>query len=343
MVFGVWYLDGTRTRATSVNLKSPLWPSSLGPSPPGDRERIESLRGGNDVDAHGLGGLGQACVVGDDRVQLVSADVDRGSEVNRIEAPESRRSQCRCALIDSASDGRERDGIENSVAQGSQVATVSADGPKKLGAQKVAGHNISVRGIQPCPKSIRAWLIQHEFCSRRGVEVVHLQIRSARWSSMISDSRRWLASLGAGGGRSRRLLVGRVASPDSISTSILLCRIGPRTATGLPLSVIVMDSPALARATTFDAFCLSARIPTSLMVYIVEHCGFVVQRPVRSAQPGSRTQRWGSSVEPPHRSIHASKRQELLAPSMPSRSCFMYQSWTSDPVSPSARKGEPSW
>jgi hypothetical protein len=40
-------------------------------------------------------------------------------------------------------------------------------------------------------------------------------------------------------------------------------------ATGRPRSVIVTISPVAASATTAEAFCFSARIPTSDMFYIV--------------------------------------------------------------------------
>lgn len=45
---------------------------------------------------------------------------------------------------------------------------------------------------------------------------------------------------------------------------------GDNCATGRPRSVIVTVSPAAASATTADAFCFNARIPTSRMCYIVE-------------------------------------------------------------------------
>ena len=44
-------------------------------------------------------------------------------------------------------------------------------------------------------------------------------------------------------------------------------------ATGRPRSVIVTDSPATTRLTTADAFCFSARIPTSATFYNVAHNG----------------------------------------------------------------------
>lgn len=47
--------------------------------------------------------------------------------------------------------------------------------------------------------------------------------------------------------------------------------IGVNWATGRPRSVITTVSPAAASATTADAFCLSARMPTSDMCYIVVH------------------------------------------------------------------------
>ncbi len=48
--------------------------------------------------------------------------------------------------------------------------------------------------------------------------------------------------------------------------------IGVSNATGRPRSVIVTVSPAVACATTADAFCFKDRIPTSLMFYTVALC-----------------------------------------------------------------------
>jgi hypothetical protein len=46
---------------------------------------------------------------------------------------------------------------------------------------------------------------------------------------------------------------------------------GVNIATGRPRSVMVTVSPAAALATTADAFCLRARIPTSLTCFNVAH------------------------------------------------------------------------
>src|SRR5690606_13707079 len=60
------------------------------------------------------------------------------------------------------------------------------------------------------------------------------------------------------------------ASPAATRPSRLESGSGTSWATGRPRSVTVITSPAAARATTSDAFCLSARMPTSVMCYIVE-------------------------------------------------------------------------
>lgn len=46
---------------------------------------------------------------------------------------------------------------------------------------------------------------------------------------------------------------------------------GVNSATARPRSVIVIVSPVEALATTAEAFCFSARIPTSLTFFNVEH------------------------------------------------------------------------
>ena len=68
----------------------------------------------------------------------------------------------------------------------------------------------------------------------------------------------------AGGGRSlSRRWAGRTR-PDATRASTRLDGTGTSWATGRPRSVIVTSSPATASATTAEAFCFSARIPTSL-------------------------------------------------------------------------------
>lgn len=61
------------------------------------------------------------------------------------------------------------------------------------------------------------------------------------------------------------------ASPARTNASSRDDGTGTNWATGRPRSVIMIVSPAAASATTADAFCFNARIPTSLMFYMVAH------------------------------------------------------------------------
>jgi hypothetical protein len=78
-------------------------------------------------------------------------------------------------------------------------------------------------------------------------------------------------------------------------------------ATGRPRSVMVTVSPAWAWATTAEAFCFKARIPTSLMCYIVAPGDVVLASPVEplpapfANNGGRRDRASGSSV---HRRLH---------------------------------------
>lgn len=62
------------------------------------------------------------------------------------------------------------------------------------------------------------------------------------------------------------------ACRPTINAGTRVRAIGTNCGTGLPCSVMVTDSPAAAAATTADAFCLSARIPTSVMCHAVAQC-----------------------------------------------------------------------
>lgn len=64
--------------------------------------------------------------------------------------------------------------------------------------------------------------------------------------------------------------------PEDRSLSKELDGMGESWATARPRSVIVTVWPEAADATTADAFCLRARIPTWFMYYIVEQRRFVV-------------------------------------------------------------------
>ena len=59
------------------------------------------------------------------------------------------------------------------------------------------------------------------------------------------------------------------ARPDATKAATRPPGTGTSWATGLPRSVMVTTSPAAALATTCEAFCLRARMPTVLMFYIV--------------------------------------------------------------------------
>src|SRR5690606_25022685 len=62
-------------------------------------------------------------------------------------------------------------------------------------------------------------------------------------------------------------------------------------ATGRPRSLIVTVSPATAAATTAEAFCFSARVPTSDMCYSVALTGAVGQSEGIDPRPPPRHQR----------------------------------------------------
>ena len=110
-----------------------------------------------------------------------------------------------------------------------------------------------------------------QFDRRRGVYVgSHGQMRSSRSSSSTSLEDGWPGRRGCGGGRSSNDRVALVARPASMSSSNLDATIGTIRATGRPRSVTVTTSPAATLATTLEAFCLRARIPTSVMCFSVE-------------------------------------------------------------------------
>lgn len=67
--------------------------------------------------------------------------------------------------------------------------------------------------------------------------------------------------------------LGARARPEPSSRWRAVAGIGVRRATGRPRSVIVTVSPAAAVATTAEAFCFNARIPTSDMCFIVVRRG----------------------------------------------------------------------
>ena len=73
----------------------------------------------------------------------------------------------------------------------------------------------------------------------------------------------------AGRGRSAADVVARRTRPALRISSSREARSGTICATGVPRSVMVITSPAAARRTTSDAFCLSDRIPTVVMCYKV--------------------------------------------------------------------------
>ncbi len=77
--------------------------------------------------------------------------------------------------------------------------------------------------------------------------------------------------MSTGVGRSVVARLGGRARPASTRPSSVDDGSGESCATGRPRSVTTMTSPPAARATTADAFCLSARMPTSSMCFIVEH------------------------------------------------------------------------
>lgn len=81
---------------------------------------------------------------------------------------------------------------------------------------------------------------------------------------------------GAGAGRSRMARRGDLTLPAARRRSRGDAGIAVSCATGRPRSVIVTVSPAAALATTADAFCFKARMPTSDMCYIVAHASVVV-------------------------------------------------------------------
>lgn len=92
-----------------------------------------------------------------------------------------------------------------------------------------------------------------------------------RSSSRISMSARDRSGPGSGTGRSpSRHRAGR-ARPSSIRARRRDLGIDVIRATGRPRSVMVTVSPAAASATTADAFCFRARIPTSDMCFNVAH------------------------------------------------------------------------
>ncbi len=106
-------------------------------------------------------------------------------------------------------------------------------------------------------------------------------------SSSESDGRPGRRLAGVGSSLNRRR-AGRARSA-AIRASIRLEARGTIWATGRPRSVIVTDFPAAASATTAEAFCFKARIPTSDMFYIVAHRFCLLSgRPLTWAGVGSR-------------------------------------------------------
>ena len=125
-----------------------------------------------------------------------------------------------------------------------------------------------------------------------------------RSSLRISRSARDRSGPGSGTGRSTTLRRAGRARPSSISPRRRDRGIAVIRATGRPRSVMVTVSPAAASATTADAFCLSARIPTSDMCFNVAHVNgsTTVMTPRSTVHnspspwPSPRSQR-GSSVQ----------------------------------------------
>ncbi len=123
-----------------------------------------------------------------------------------------------------------------------------------------------------------------------------------RSSSRISASALDRSGPGSGAGNSINLRRAGRARPSSSSATNRDFGMADIRATGRPRSVIVTVSPAAASATTADAFCLSARIPTSVMCFIVAHWTEWVNR-----------NKWGTAR--PHRASPPLTRRAL--PSAP--------------------------
>ena len=117
-----------------------------------------------------------------------------------------------------------------------------------------------------------------------------------------------------GAGRSAMLRRGGRARPEMRSCSSREVGIGVRSATGRPRSVMVTVAPAAASATTAEAFCLRARMPTSSMCFIVapEDLGLPLNRPACSRWDAP--QRIGESVKQPGLTSRFPRKRQRSSP-----------------------------
>ena len=144
---------------------------------------------------------------------------------------------------------------------GGAILVHAADGAHQLRAGKVAGHQVPFGLPDPRQQGCRFGLRDDELRERRRVDVVGHPARTARPHACGGVRR-----IPQDPARGRR---GGRAVPVATNCASRWAGIAVNCATGRLRSVIVTVSPASACATTADAFCFRARIPTVAMSFNV--------------------------------------------------------------------------
>ena len=221
-----------------------------------------------DSDAVRSRSLGHPVVVGDHAFEVVAENEGR-CDVDRIKRAQDCRIEQTGIFEDRGRRLDERHRIKNLPGLHDAVRCSTSDCSNEFGSGKVARNRSAVGFGKPSLQRRRLALGDDQLHKRRSVDVVRQ--RQCRSASRIAARAPDRSGPGAGAGRpatSRRALRPRPAARRACKA---VAGMGVRRATRRPRSVIVTVPPAAARATTADAFCLSDRIPTSSMCFIVAH------------------------------------------------------------------------
>jgi hypothetical protein len=245
--------------------------------------------------------LCQADVVGNDTLKVVS-EVEGRREVQRVQAAQVRGVEEAGALEDVGGDREQRDGLEQRACTSECQASRPPGDSHELAAEQVARGEFAAP--RPAPQRRRLGLPHHELRRRRGVEVESGQDRScSRMASRSSVSEGPSPARSRGGPSSASGRVGSRSAPETRSSSSCPQAMGTSRATGRPRSVTVTISPAAARAKTFEACCLSSRMPTVGISFVV-------------------AQRWRPGADEPKSPRHPPERPRAV-PEDPDDDCLV--------------------
>lgn len=126
---------------------------------------------GEDGNACRRRGLGEALVVGDDRIEIV-AQVQGGRQVDRVEAPQQGRVESAGAVENGRAERSDRHGIEHGSRPENTLRVHPTYGPDEFRAGEITGHGFPLGLGQPGAERIGLGLFDHQLHQGRRVEIV---------------------------------------------------------------------------------------------------------------------------------------------------------------------------